>query len=279
MAYTAEISRANPSCFVFVIDQSGSMSDPFGGSDNPTSKADALATAINRLLSELVLKCSKNMEVRRYFQVGVIGYGASVGPVLGGSLIGRELVWIDEVYNNPLRVEERIKQVSDGAGGLVETTVKFPVWFDATARDGTPMTHAFSQVLSMLQSWITQYPASFPPVVTHITDGESTDGDPSEVANAVRALATTDGNVLLLNLHLSSTRAPSVQFPDSELGLPDQYARMLFQISSVLPESMRTAAHDQGYGVSENSRGFVFNAGIEDTIRFLTIGTQASNLR
>jgi hypothetical protein len=27
MAYTAEISRANPTCFVFLIDQSASMQD------------------------------------------------------------------------------------------------------------------------------------------------------------------------------------------------------------------------------------------------------------
>ena len=31
MPYTAEISRANPTCFLFLIDQSGSMADPFGG--------------------------------------------------------------------------------------------------------------------------------------------------------------------------------------------------------------------------------------------------------
>ena len=30
MAYSAEISRGNPTCFVFMIDQSGSMSEAFG---------------------------------------------------------------------------------------------------------------------------------------------------------------------------------------------------------------------------------------------------------
>jgi hypothetical protein len=53
------------------------MSDPFGGSNAGISKAEALATAINRLLANLIIKCSKDDEVRRYFQVGVIGYQLS----------------------------------------------------------------------------------------------------------------------------------------------------------------------------------------------------------
>jgi len=31
MVYSAEISRRSPTCFIFLIDQSGSMEDPFGG--------------------------------------------------------------------------------------------------------------------------------------------------------------------------------------------------------------------------------------------------------
>ena len=38
MTYTADISRVNPGCFLFILDQSGSMSDPFGGSDAGSAK-------------------------------------------------------------------------------------------------------------------------------------------------------------------------------------------------------------------------------------------------
>ncbi len=31
MPYTAEISRNNPSCFLFLVDQSSSMLEAFGG--------------------------------------------------------------------------------------------------------------------------------------------------------------------------------------------------------------------------------------------------------
>lgn len=279
MPYTAEISRANPTCFLFLIDRSGSMADPFGNSETGGSKADEAAVAINRLLSELIIKCAKDQEIRRYFQVGVIGYGASVGPVLGGSLSGQDLVWIDDLYAAPLRVEERIKKVPDGAGGLVETTVKFPVWFDPVADNGTPMTAAFKRAFSILQHWVTSNNSSFPPIVINITDGESTDGDPSQVARALQALTTSDGNTLVFNVHLSSTRAAPIAFPDDEGSLPDQYARLLFGISSQLPDFMRETARQYGYSPAANSRGFVFNAGIEDLISFLIIGTQPKNLR
>src|SRR5580704_9054180 len=112
MPYSAEISRSNPSCFLFLIDQSGSMSDPIGGAAK--KKADVVADAINRLLQTLVLRCAKSEGIRDYFYVGVIGYGARVAPALGGQLSGRPLVPISDVGKFPLRVEERIKKVDDG---------------------------------------------------------------------------------------------------------------------------------------------------------------------
>jgi len=279
MLYTAEISRANPSCFLFLIDQSGSMGDRFGSGEGGESKADITAAAINRLLTELVIKCSKDMEVRRYFQVGVIGYGASVGPALGGNLSGQSLIWIDDIYSNPVRVEERTKKVPDGAGGLVDTLIKFPVWFDPVASSGTPMSQAFRQAHTILQTWVAGRPTSFPPIVINITDGESTDGNPSEIAEALKTLSTDDGHLLVFNIHLSSTRAAPIKFPDTEEGLPDQYARLLFRMSSPLPDFMREVAREFGYTPSANSRGFVFNAGVEELISFLNIGTRPSNLR
>ena len=211
MAYTAEMSRVNPSCFLFVIDQSGSMGDPFGGSDSGLSKAEELASVINRSLSNLIIKCSKDNEVRRYFQVGVIGYGAGIGPALGGNLSGQDLVWIDDIYRIRHRVEDRPRKYL-WCGELAEVMPKLPVWLDPVANNGTPMCHAFSNAHSILKEWVAQHPASFPPVVIHVTDGESGDGDPSELADTLRQLQTQDGNLLLLNLHLSSRPKPDYPF-------------------------------------------------------------------
>src|SRR4051812_36135594 len=116
MAYSAEISRTNPSCFVFVIDQSGSMADLFGGGEASHKKAEGVADAINKLLQNLVIKCAKEEGVRDYFHVGVIGYGVQVGPAFTGPLAGQQLVSISQIGTSPARVDQRTKKISDGAG-------------------------------------------------------------------------------------------------------------------------------------------------------------------
>jgi hypothetical protein len=278
MPYTAEISRANPTCFVFLIDQSGSMADSFGGGGGKR-KADGVADAINRLLQTLVLRCSTGESVYPRYDVGVIGYGATVGPAFGGALARRSLVPISEVANAPVRIEERSRKVEDGAGGLVDQTTKFPVWFDPIADGGTPMGDALRHAYQLLHEWVSRHQASYPPIVINITDGEATDGDPTPPAQTLARLSTADGPVLVFNCHISAHVASPIMFPDSEAGLPDQYARLLFHMSSVLPGNLCAAARSEGFGLGEQARGFAFNAHLVDLIRFLDIGTRPSNLR
>lgn len=279
MAYTAEISRTNPSCFLFVIDTSGSMEDPLP--DGGRTKAQGVADAINRLLQNLVIKCAKSEGVRDYYHVGVIGYGEQVGPAFVGALAGQELVPVSEIANQPARVEERTKKVDDGAGGLVDQTIKFPVWFDPVSKGGTPMCQALDKAQAILSGWLAQHTASFPPVVIHITDGESTDGDPSAKMTGLTALTSDDGNVMLFNLHLSSNpKATPTSFPDSPDGLPDKYSKTLFEGASVLTPFMRSIAKEEhGFDLSEGARGFVLNADLTLIIQALDIGTRPSNLR
>src|SRR5579872_3354196 len=200
MSYSAEISRNNPTLFIFLIDQSGSMAE--GVPDQPNRrKADAVADAINNLLQNLVIRCAKEEGVRDYFNVGVIGYGNRVGPGFGGSLAGRELVPISDVGNMPARVDERVKKSDDGTGGILEQKIRMPIWFDPIAEGGTPMCNALAQAHTIVQRWLSQHPDSFPPVVIHITDGESTDGDPEQLMKALTGLMSSDGNTLLFNIH------------------------------------------------------------------------------
>src|SRR5262245_42349538 len=149
MPYAAEISRTNPTCFLFLIDQSNSMAGPFGGQAGK-KKAEGVADALNRLLQNLCLKCAKSDGIRDYFYVGVIGYGAHVGLALGGPLRDQPLVPISQLANNPLRVEQRTRKVDDGAGGLVEQPFKFPVWVEPVAGGKTPMCKALGLAAGFL---------------------------------------------------------------------------------------------------------------------------------
>ena len=279
-SYKAEISRKNPGCLLFLVDQSASIEDPFGGADGGRSKAEELATILNKLIHNLSIRCAKSDAIYDYFHVGVIGYSEDrARPAFGGTLSGRELVAISELANNPLRIEDRSKKSDDGAGGIVEQKVKFPVWFDPSCASGTPMCAALRMAADVVQGWAIEHARGFPPIIINLTDGESTDGDPEPESTALASLCTDDGPVLLFNAHLSSTSGAPIELPSTPDGLPDQYARKLFEMSSPLTPFMLARAREMGIPVNEDSRGFVFNAQPVQIIQFLDIGTRPANLR
>ncbi len=277
--YSKEISRTNPTAILFMVDQSSSMNDNLvneGGA--PKSKAVATADIINRFLQNLVLKCAKNEGVRDYFHVGIIGYGITTGPALSGPLGGRSLIPISEIANFPARIEERERKVDDGAGGLIETKVKFPIWLDPVANGGTPMLDAFARSEAIISDWVQSHPDSFPPIVLNVTDGEA-DGDLRAAAQSVRALGTSDGEALVFNVHLSANSPKSIAFPHLREALPDSFAETLFDCSSELTPTMRSYAQQKGLSPQAGAKGFVFNADLSALVAFIDIGTRPSNLR
>jgi hypothetical protein len=104
------------------------------------SKAQQVADVLNRTLATLITRCTKAEGTRDYFDVGVIGYGGNgVYSGFQGALGSSVLHPISAIEASPLRIEERRKKTDDGAGGIVEQSIKFPVWFEPHANDGTPM--------------------------------------------------------------------------------------------------------------------------------------------
>ncbi len=286
MPYTADISRANPACFLFLIDQSGSMTGALAGQPGQR-KMDQAADAINRILDTVSQRCSQGMDIRDYFHIGVIGYNTDrhgspiITSILPGTSPEQPFLLISQVVD-AADVEERQVRESDGAGGLVEVSRRFPVWLRPHGEYGTPMLTALQVASRTLETWVGEYPDSFPPIVINVSDGAATDGDPEEQAQSIMSLQTSDGNALLFNVHLSEVAATPVQYPDSEDVLPqdDDYALTMFRISSPLPESSRNQATSLDLSVTENSRGYVFNADMTALVQFLDIGTRAaSNLQ
>jgi len=280
MAHSAEISRDNPSCFLFLIDQSGSMEDEITNGDETQALANGVADSINKWLQELSIKCAKSEGVRDYYEIGVLGYGKDVAAGFIGPLAGRELIPISEIADNPARLEERSKKVPDGAGGLVDQAVRVPVWFEPVAKGGTPMCLAAKKANRILKAWIADHPDAFPPTVIHITDGESTDGNPTKDLQDLTDLSTSDGNVMLFNIHLSARQnVASVSFVDSPDGLPDAYSKMLFDTASRLTENMRGLAQEHGFATSDDSRCFVLNGDLVLLVQAIDIGTRPSNVQ
>ncbi|MGE3818846.1 MAG: vWA domain-containing protein [Isosphaeraceae bacterium] len=286
--YKKSAERANPACVIFLLDQSYSMNEGIAGSTRP--KIDMLATAINRFIADLITFCEKDAaeeKPRHYFDVGVIGYttdrsdppNAIIGPVLqgaNGTLAGRDLVSVVDLFDDVLAVEDRKAADVDDLGNRIETVKKFQVWYRKPPEDqmgGTPTCAAFAYVRDVAAQWAEAHPRSYPPMVIHLTDGEPNDGDPSDVAAALQTVATEDGELLLFNCHISSSDADPVAFPTSEGMLMDARAKDLFRISSELPEAVRARAEIMHITCPSGARGMVFNADAAKMIELIQLGT------
>jgi len=275
MPYTAQISRTNPACILFLIDQSKSMDHPCV-EGNPQTKAVMVADAVNRLLQNVVLRSAKADGVRDYFRVGLIGYGKTVKSGLGGSVPFEVLVPVSKVADRPLRVETRTKMVHDGACELVEQKVKFPVWLEPEAGGKTPMCEAFAAAGLAVKGFIDEFPRAYPPIVLNLSDGLPSDGNPQQHARMIRNMTTADGNALVFNLLLSNKAAAADYFPATEEFLSDTCAKLLFRMSSQLPAKLFDAARVEGHDVKPGARGVVVNADPTAVVRFLDIGTRVT---
>ena len=282
MPYTADISRNNPGCFLFLIDQSGSMDGALGGQPG-LMKKDGAADAVNRVLDAISQRCSQGMDIRDYFHVGIITYTTDdrANPTLGSPLPETTpespFLPISQVVD-AATVEDRMVLESDGAGGVLEVSRKFPVWLRPEAILGTPMCNALQTAFQVLQDWISEHPNSYPPMVINVTDGDASDGNPAPLADDIKRLETNDGNVLIYNAHLSDMNVPPVQYPSDESQTPaDEYAVRMFRMSSEFPEQVVELAAGMGLPVVEGSRGYVYNADMVALVQFLDIGTRAAS--
>jgi len=287
MPYNERITRARPGCIIVLIDQSGSMGGAFGG-DSRFNKCDVVAESTNKLLNTLLTDCqrfdqeSNKSEIRHYFDVGVIGYGGStgIGPAFTNqNLKGRELIPIPEIADNA-GCEERQRSIPDGAGGLVHETIQYPFWFKAVAEKDTPMCATLQKTREILNNWVSRHSESFPPIVINITDGELTDGSVRDMTNKgdeIKALSTNDGNVLLFNVHISSSNVHGILFPKSPHEIPpDEYSQALFEISSPLTDFMIDKAKrtsENFHALTQGCKGCGFNTDFEQFVNFLNIGS------
>lgn len=276
MPYIANISRSNPILFVFLLDQSGSMAGTFGGTESGITKAQGIADTINSLLSNLVIRGSVGNQVLDYFEVAVLGYWGmqSVMPAFSGQLAGKEIIRISEIAAYPSRLENRTVKLPDGAGVIIDTPTKFPVWIEPRAENDTPMGKAFEHAFALIEKWIKNHPTSFPPIVINITDGQPNDPIRTRyAAEKIMNLETSDGKVLLFNAHITGLVTSEIQLPFRNSEISDSYANFLFEISSIIPHRLLQEARQIGLSPQSDSRGLIFNASVETLVKFLEIST------
>jgi len=272
MAYSAEISRDNPACILFVVDQSTSM----GHSISETaSKASFVADVLNKTIQTIAVNCTKADGVRDYFQIGVIAYsGKDARFDLPAPLSERKISPISLIAANPLRIESRKHHITDASDRPTTVDVKFPIWFEKRNRGSTSMCAGLTLALDAVREWCETHAKSYPPTIMHVTDGHPTDGDPEPISRSIMSTGTSDGGCMLFNLHVDTGGAGPIHYPNSAAGLKDRYAQRLFRMSSELTEKQLAYLRTHGRQVSPGAKGFIFNGGLEAVVDFFDIGTR-----
>lgn len=276
--------------FVFLIDQSGSMCQTFGNEAGGMTLAEATARMINNWIEEMILEATKGDSIKDWFDLSVIGYRTDnsgnpiVSSAFSGSLAGRETVTIPELAANIL-FEEKIQQkFFNPATAEVETELtEKPGWIRPVTEGGTPFSMVLLEAHRLVSQWIEKgehRQKCLPPIVINVTDAEYAEEDgneytPEDYAESLKDLCTDDGNVLLFTCQLSPEPSDAILCPDSIEQLPvDNFARMMFRMSSGLPASFLSQAASSIPDLRPGARCLAYNA--SDTsvmIRFFKMGT------
>ncbi len=223
MAHEKKVSRQAPALIDFVIDDSGSMADNMPGTSTP--KFQYVERNFGILLKELLGRSTEvrgdgTVAIKPRYYVRITPYGSSP-TVMGLGLMDIEkAVEVFTQAGNSL-----------GLGGKL---------------GGTDADAALKMACADLKQDVAdpRFRESFPPLVFHLTDGES-QTDPSVVAQQIQSLSTSDGTVLMVNAFFGTHTSLGYQGPDDFPGYvdageagPSNDNITLFNASSPIPASM-----------------------------------------
>jgi hypothetical protein len=260
------IGTANPGLIIILIDQSGSMSSAYAENK---SRAEVAASAVNKTIHNILIKCSAGAVIKDRCHLGVIGYGAGASVVVAGT--------ISEVFGMKSGEETYHVTEEDGAGGTCKTEETVPIWVTPKAVNGTPMAEGFDLASELVEAWTRENPGNFPPIVINVTDGAPDDeARARQAAQRLTSFGTNDGQTLLFAAHIGDPSVGEVILPPDSTGLGDPCARFLYDTSSIIPPTLLGAA-EQSFQLNRKltpaTRGFVMNAAAHTLSKLLIFGS------
>ena len=92
-------------------------------------------------------------------------------------------------------------------------------------------------------------------------------------ARKIMSLGTTDGKVLVYNLHIADSKEEVISPNSASQFANDRYAEFLFNISSELPEPLRQEAMELDIPAHPGARCFAYKADEGWMIRLLNFGS------
>ncbi|MDQ2903398.1 MAG: vWA domain-containing protein [Ktedonobacteraceae bacterium] len=234
MLYTQPATSLTPALVVYLIDASHSMNDPCNG----TTRMDIVNKALKDAIKDMVRRSIRDGIVQRRYKVAIFAYSTTVVDVLDG------------IRDLPELVKHGVPVIS--AGGETDTT------------------NGFRAVEMLLQKYLAHFQAGPAPLVCHLTDALITASDPTPVVRRIQSMTVPDGPVLVENVYVADKmlRASVHDWHHwSGVARPQQltndYARLLFRLSSLLPETYCQNINNYGYHLQPGAALFFPGTHIE----------------
>lgn len=230
MSYAQKVSREKPGLIAMLLDDSASMSDCLPGTGDAKYKwVERYAGIIlNELLSRSSEVKGNGVVIKPRYYLHVLRYGSVVQP------------WGPPEMDIQSAVE--LFAQSGNSIGL------------RGHQGGTDAELAFKEAYQYLQQAIAseRFQSSFPPMVFHLTDGES-QTDAQSFAQKIQTLTTQDGEVLVVNAYIGTSTSLNYKDPDdfpgyltaAEAGPSTDNVR-LFEMSSVTPPTIEANLKAEG---------------------------------
>jgi len=219
LPYTRVALSDSPALVIYVLDISRSMGKPM---EDGLTRIDVVMRALRSVITSMVQRSLRQGTIRARYRVGMIAYSTDVWDILDG-----------------------IKPVGD----IDSVPVLHPQHRTNTA-GGFKV--ARKMLLDDLATWTPVMHEHCPaPLIVHMTDGELNEisEDPEPVAESIKAIQVSDGNVLIENIYVTN----DIQLSNGDVhawsgyrqgdDTQNAYGNKLLRFSSILPESYRTVVN------------------------------------
>ncbi len=233
--YQQTITRDHRTAIILVINQSECMGAAAHPSDGYLSPAQTASQAVDELLYELIERARRSDGLHDYYDIAVLGYS---GQGVQQLLSEQGFTTVGELDRRPCCVTSRVDYVPLADGRVIRRQYTLPTRIHPRAEGRGSAVEALAAAQRLLDDWCAQpqHADSFPPVVIHITGESDMKEHRAEFlkqSRMLRAYATRDGEVLLMNLHVSAQNgSPRILFPTpKEPAATD----LLAKASSLLP--------------------------------------------
>jgi uncharacterized protein YegL len=236
MPYEIMATQKTPALIIYLLDVSGSMSQPIDGAP----KITLVNNALEKVLIRMVRRSTKGELVAPRYRLAMIAYSTTPVDILSG-------------------IETIDKVAQRGAPQL-------------QASNYTDSAAAFKMARDILRAELPKLAGHPAPMVCHMTDGEFTGPDPEPIAAEIMQMSNGDGNVLIENIFVGQnlTKAP-IQDPRRWPGvvspgeISEPLVTRLYNMSSPLPTSYAQAIREDGYAMQAGAR-MLFPASSQELI-------------